>query len=263
MNGVMMNESPNLTPAGNILPGSFVKVGSSDNTMLQCGANQKPIGVVPFAVQDSLGVIGSSTYIGTAANSSTGTQALGPRIWAQGSICHLRAGTGGLTVGDDVISDANGYGVTASATYDNNVGARALSTVLVNELCLVQVLIGGFKKKLTIVDTTTLTDTATVSAATLLKGALECVPVSAATYTLPTSADLVAALPGATVGYSFDFLVVNNGADSDAITMAAGSGGDSTNTGTMTVAQNVCRLFRVVITSITTSSESYKLYGIE
>lgn len=107
---------------------------------------------------------------------------------------------------------------------------------------------------------TALADTATVTAAQLLTRILDGTPVSAATYTLPTAVLLVAGMTAPTVGQSFMFFVNNKGADSDAITVAGGTG--STDDGTLTVAQNVTRAFLIVITGVASGSEAYLLYGI-
>ena len=107
---------------------------------------------------------------------------------------------------------------------------------------------------------TATTDTATITIAQMLTGILDGTPTGAATYTLPTAADLVTGIIGARVGDSFEFLINNKSAGANTITVAAGSGG--TADGTMTVAQNVIRKFVVLITSVTGSSEAYFVYGL-
>jgi len=107
---------------------------------------------------------------------------------------------------------------------------------------------------------TALTGTATVTAAQLLTKVLDGTPVAAATYTLPTAALLVEAIEGATVGDSFEFLVNNKSAGANTITVAGGSGG--TADGTLTVAQNVIRSFRIILTNVTSGAEAYAVYGI-
>ena len=105
------------------------------------------------------------------------------------------------------------------------------------------------------------TDTATLTAAEVITGIIDGTPTSAATYTLPTAALLVAGIANCKVGSSF-FFAVNNKAGGDyTITVAAGSSG--TADGTLTVAQNVIRLFLVIITNVTSSSEAYYVYGLE
>lgn len=104
-----------------------------------------------------------------------------------------------------------------------------------------------------------LTDTATVTAAQLLNKVIDGTPTGAATYTLPTAALLVAAIPGCEVGDSFDFSINNKSGGANTITVAAGSGG--TADGTLTVAQHVNRRFQVTITNVTGASEAYIVYG--
>lgn len=258
-NGPQRNVAPSLACGGNVLPVSFVKVSTAANaTMLQCGANELPIGISPDGVQDPLGLAGASaTYIGTTT--------LPCEIHAEGDVCLLRAGTGGWTRGDELVSDSSGYGVTAGNQYPNNVGAIALSSVAVNEYGLVQVRIRGYAaagQKLNTVNTD-LDDTATMTAAQILKGVIDAVPTSAATFTLPTAALLVAAIPGCRVGTTVDFIITNNSAGANTITVAASTGTVIAVDGTVTVAQNVCRMFRIVVTSVTALSEAATCYGIE
>ena len=93
----------------------------------------------------------------------------------------------------------------------------------------------------------TATATATLTAAQVLSNILLGSPgTSAASYTLPTVADLEAALPSATkAGVSFDLSVVNvDGSSSGVITLVAGTGW--TLVGLMTVAATAgtAQLFR-------------------
>lgn len=106
----------------------------------------------------------------------------------------------------------------------------------------------------------TLTDTATVTIAQLLTKVLQGTPTGAATYTLPTAALLVAGMSNCRVGDSFNFHVDNRSGGANTITMDVGTNG--TKKGTMTVAQNVNRMFSVVVTSIASGSEAYTLYGM-
>jgi hypothetical protein len=81
---------------------------------------------------------------------------------------------------------------------------------------------------------------------------------SSRTDTLPTAAALVAAVPGAQVGTSFEFDIRNSGA-ANTLTIAAGSGG--TTSGTMTVGVGSIRFFTLVFTNVTPGSEAYTLYS--
>lgn len=67
--------------------------------------------------------------------------------------------------------------------------------------------------------------TATLTAAQVTGKVLVADPsTSAATYTLPTAADLDEAVPSARVGSTFDLSIVNLGTSSGAVTLALGTG---------------------------------------
>ncbi|MBI5732619.1 hypothetical protein HY967_01525 [Candidatus Jorgensenbacteria bacterium] len=107
---------------------------------------------------------------------------------------------------------------------------------------------------------TAVTDTATLTIAQLLTKIIDGTPTAAATYTLPTAANLVGGIANAQVGDSFSFYVNNKSGGANTITMAAGTGG--TSDGTLTVAQDVIREFLIIVTNVTASSEAYFVYGI-
>lgn len=85
---------------------------------------------------------------------------------------------------------------------------------------------------------------------------------SARTDTLPTAALLAAAIPGATIGTTFDFFLRNDADASETITIAAGTGGTTTGGGTMTVAQNNAKFFRIRFTAVAVGSEAYTVYSL-
>lgn len=74
----------------------------------------------------------------------------------------------------------------------------------------------------------------------------------------PTAALLVAAMPGAFVGQSFETTIRNTADAAETITITAGT--DCTLSGTMTIAQNASRRFLVVVTAIGTSP-TYTVYS--
>ena len=83
----------------------------------------------------------------------------------------------------------------------------------------------------------TATSTATLTAAQITGGMLVANPsTSAATYTLPTAAQIDAAVPNATVGSTFDLNVVNIGTSSGTVTFSMGSGTGFTDGGNAVVA---------------------------
>jgi hypothetical protein len=108
---------------------------------------------------------------------------------------------------------------------------------------------------------TTAIDTATITSSQVLGGLITGTPTAAAAYTLPTAALLQAALQSFCVpfiGQSFEFTVKNTSAGANTITVAIGTGG--TAVGTMTIAQNSCKRFKVVLTAV--DSPAYSLYSL-
>jgi hypothetical protein len=77
---------------------------------------------------------------------------------------------------------------------------------------------------------------------------------------LPTAALLVAAIQGAMVGTSFEFHIRNTADAAETLTISAGTGG--TTSGTMTIAQNNAKTFRVVLTNVGIGSEAYTVYSL-
>lgn len=106
---------------------------------------------------------------------------------------------------------------------------------------------------------TAVTDTATLTIAQLLTKVIDGTPTAAASYTLPTAANLVAGIANCKVGDSFDFVINNKSAGANTITVLAGG---ATLDGTATVAQHVIRQFTIIVTNVTGSSEAYFCYGI-
>ena len=78
--------------------------------------------------------------------------------------------------------------------------------------------------------------------------------------TLPTAGLLVAAIPGATVGTSFEFTVRNTADGAETITIASGTGG--TDSGTMTIAQSNSKRFLVRLTRVDAGNEAYTCYSL-
>lgn len=64
----------------------------------------------------------------------------------------------------------------------------------------------------------------------------------------PTATAIVAAIPGAIVGSSFEFVIRNTADAAETITVTAGT--DVTLSGTMTIAQNNSKRFKAVVTNV-------------
>ena len=76
-----------------------------------------------------------------------------------------------------------------------------------------------------------------------------------------TAANIVAAIKNAQVGTSFEFRIRNTSDAAETITLTAGSG--VTLVGTMTIAQSKLRLFIVVLTNVSGSSEAATIYSYD
>ena len=103
-------------------------------------------------------------------------------------------------------------------------------------------------------------DTATITVAQLLTKILDATPTAAATYTLPTAANLVAGITDCKVGDSFSFYINNKGGAGDDITVAGGAG--STDDGILVTADGEMRQYLIVVTNVTGAAEAYLTYGI-
>jgi hypothetical protein len=76
----------------------------------------------------------------------------------------------------------------------------------------------------------------------------------------PAASLVVAALPSAVVGTSFEFTIRNTADAAETITMTAGAG--ATLSGTMTIAQNNSKRFLLVLDNVTSGAEAYTLYSL-
>ena len=81
----------------------------------------------------------------------------------------------------------------------------------------------------------------------------------ARTDTLPTAALLVAGIPDAAVGDSFDCIYENTANGAEVVTLAAGSNGTAEGVD-LTLAQNESALLRFLLTNVTAASETYKVF---
>lgn len=116
------------------------------------------------------------------------------------------------------------------------------------------------------------TVTATLTAAQVLSGIVTGDPAGDATWTLPTAALLVAAVPGCAVGDCIQFSVISQATqDADeTVTIAAGSGGSligsaevhANYASTATVESVGSGLYSIRFTNVTLSSEAYVCYRL-
>lgn len=84
------------------------------------------------------------------------------------------------------------------------------------------------------------------------------------TYTLPTAALLVAAIPGVAIGDIVRCLIVNGSDAAEAITLAAGAGGafDANQTAaSQVIGQNTSKTVTIRLTNVTLTTEAYVVYA--
>lgn len=105
----------------------------------------------------------------------------------------------------------------------------------------------------------------TLTAAELLAGIIVVDTNGAGrTYTLPTAALLVAAVPGAKVGDLIRTYIINGADAAEVLTLAAGTGGafDANQTASSRViGQNTSKMLFVRLTNVTAASEAYVAYS--
>jgi len=100
----------------------------------------------------------------------------------------------------------------------------------------------------------------TMTAAQALAGAYIQSTAGAFALTLPSAANLVAAIENCQVGTSFWFALVNTG--SGTLTITAGTGNTLGGHGTTTLATATSQMFMVKVTSITSGSEAVVWYPV-
>ncbi len=113
----------------------------------------------------------------------------------------------------------------------------------------------GLSPKKTSISTITTADNTTLTTAQMLGGFIdrEC-SGGARTDTTPDASDLIAAMPDAQAGDSFDLIIRNSSAAANTLTIAAGSGITLDADNTDTVAQGYTRIYRVVLTGAATAT---------
>lgn len=122
----------NLIAGGTINSSRFVAVHTSNKQVVQAGANAMPIGISMEGTQDS-------PAFGGGADAAVAGELV--KMYGIGDVALLKIGTGGITSGSFLKSDATGQGVAASLTALDNIGAIALETAIAGDLALVQIVL--------------------------------------------------------------------------------------------------------------------------
>ena len=133
-------ENPNWTADGTISPSVIVTQSTTPFRVVTASTGQPLLGVSQAGTKFAPIDLYPTTTASNAPAALPGDQI---KIYGQGeSGIQVTVGAGGLTAGDFIGSDVNGYGiaVTASGTY--YVG-KALDTVAAGQLCNLQVIIGS------------------------------------------------------------------------------------------------------------------------
>jgi hypothetical protein len=114
----------------------------------------------------------------------------------------------------------------------------------------------------TSVTTSAVEDVLAYTAAMVLGGLILRDPNGAARAdTLPTAAALVAAIPGAVVGDSVEFVIRNTANGAETITVTAPDAA-VTISGTPTIAQNASTRWLAVLTNVTAAAQAYTCYNV-
>lgn len=217
------------------------------------------------------GVVLSSGSQGTAINTSGGVIGIGH--WSGGDIylgtagvartitigndtsstaVAINAGTGGITIGNNANGGEIHIGNAASAKniiLGNNTGATRLYTRFGQS--------GHVSTQLGPIFYSDADQTATVYE--LLYAMLIMTPTATRTVTYPTAADVVSVISGCQVTDAIDVSIINQSGTNN-IVIATGAGGSAV--GSMTILPNISGIFRLRLTNVTGSSETYILYRV-
>lgn len=121
---------------GTIRPSRFVKAGSGDFSALEADANEAVVGVSQEGTADP--PIPGVTPVAASSGDHL-------KVYGKGAECLLELGSGGITFGAYLKSDADGKGVAAATTgtTKQQLGARALEGGAEGDLIRVIVHIEG------------------------------------------------------------------------------------------------------------------------
>lgn len=137
--GSMLSNIP-MIANGNINVSTFVKIDTTrDYAVIQAAAGtDKPLAISQQGPRTAPNL--DQALFGQSINNYAAIAGDQLKMFYEGDVCPLTAGTGGWNPGDLLMSDANGNGVTW--TSGNWYGARALSAANAGETGEVQVVFG-------------------------------------------------------------------------------------------------------------------------
>lgn len=212
-------------------------------------------------------VIGSAPFVAHVDNPAFGSTVVKDALAAGGGV-YVGASDGTPTIGTAVFWDDTNNKFTATSVGNTHFGttvagptgnAQGANPTADGDNVYVLHQPNGAANTSARKSEATASTTATLTIAQLLGGFINSAPAGAITLTLPTAANVVAGIPGAKVGDSFECSIENTSGGANTITLAAGG---ATLRGGTSVAQNKAALLRFVITNVTASSEAYTAHSI-
>ena len=228
----------NVLASGNWLIGMAVEDGSAAGTSASPG---------PYVIVD-LNSFSSFPTTGSGNILTTGTLTTGAATITGASTVTGTFAVTGATQVTGVFTQIGALNVTGAVTASTNVIATGKITA-----------VGGRSfQKFTV---STLNSTGTISAANLVGGLITSTSAQAVAATLPAAADVLALVPGAIVGTSFDFLICNAaGANTVTVTASATITNVLAVAGDMAVAAAANVRYRLIFTNIGSGTEAAVIY---
>ena len=229
--------------------GLIVRMGTTDDLVtLATSSTDSPVGI---------------SYV--EGNPTTASTAVGDVITVQMTrIAEVRYG-GTVTRGQNLTANSVGRAIAVTSNSGVQTIGKALTSGVAGDFGYVLLNISNQVStapiRTTTVSTLATAGVETYTAAQLLGGLILRDPNGAGRNDVtPTAALLVAAIPGAAVGHSFEFTIRNTADAAETITVTAGSG--VTLSGTMTIAQNNTRRFLAVLNNVGAGTEAVTIYSI-
>lgn len=211
-----------------------------------------------LATGDSLFIVSGGLGVGTAQTSAGALTTTGNiSTGATGNIGGVNwwlAGTG--LAGQVLLRDttlANGVGFDVSIDAAIKIRTRAQSAFAT---------LHGFLRDVRAEAAVSTDGNVTYSTANVLGGIITRSNMSSNRVdAFPTAADLVAAIPGCSVGTSFD-VIINNDDTAQTVTVNGASNGITYQGAATAIATTECRLFRVLITNVTGAAEAATVFQV-
>lgn len=129
--------NPAFIAGGDIKPARFVRI-TGEFTISQCSASTQSI--IGVSQEGTFSPPNLATLLGGTESGLAASEGQSLKVFGLGDVCMIFAGSGGVTAGTKVKSDADGKAINigvSAGTY--HVGGTALNTVAAGEKVLIQV----------------------------------------------------------------------------------------------------------------------------